>query len=193
LYVFYRKGGSIVEDITRDHKPCDPDERSRIENGGGRVYQSSNQLGGSMQGMTILGPTRVLPGKLSVSRTFGDVTAKFEKYGGNPKCVVAEPEIHKVTPDADLDFIMMGSDGIFDKLSSKQVSDAFWEEARRNIGNKSACSFEQVSDCCGKGVDRVLNFTMETESMDNISVVVLSYNNFASVLAGKPQSEASDR
>jgi len=41
----------------------------------------------------ILGPFRVLPGRLSVSRTFGDIEAKKPKYGGNPKVIVAEPEI----------------------------------------------------------------------------------------------------
>jgi len=39
---------------------------------------------------------RVLPGRLSVSRTFGDCLAKMEKYGGNSKCIVCEPEIHIV-------------------------------------------------------------------------------------------------
>lgn len=34
---------------------------------------------------------RVLPGRLSVSRTFGDVQAKLEKYGGKQGCVVAIP------------------------------------------------------------------------------------------------------
>jgi protein phosphatase 2C family protein 2/3 len=32
----------------------------------------------------IIGPLRVLPGRLSVSRTFGDVEAKHPKLGGNP-------------------------------------------------------------------------------------------------------------
>lgn len=36
---------------------------------------------------------RVIPGRLSVSRTFGDCMAKIEKYGGNPKVVVAVPEV----------------------------------------------------------------------------------------------------
>ena len=40
-----------------------------------------------------MGPLRVLPGRLSVSRTFGDAMAKLEKYGGNPNVVVAIPEI----------------------------------------------------------------------------------------------------
>lgn len=41
----------------------------------------------------VVGPLRVLPGRLSVSRTFGDAEAKLLKTGGNPKVVIAEPEI----------------------------------------------------------------------------------------------------
>jgi protein phosphatase 2C family protein 2/3 len=72
----------------------------------------------------------VLPGKLSVSRTFGDCTAKMEKYGGNPRCIVADPDIYKVRPDRETDFLLMGSDGIFDKMSSRETADAFWQEAK---------------------------------------------------------------
>jgi protein phosphatase 2C family protein 2/3 len=41
----------------------------------------------------MVGPIRVLPGRLSVSKTFGDPDAKYEFRGGNPKVVVCEPEI----------------------------------------------------------------------------------------------------
>ena len=41
----------------------------------------------------IIGPIRVLPGRLSVSRTFGDPEAKLVYRGGNPNVVKAEPEI----------------------------------------------------------------------------------------------------
>ena len=41
----------------------------------------------------IVGPIRVLPGRLSVSRTFGDPEAKLAFKGGNPNVVIAEPEI----------------------------------------------------------------------------------------------------
>jgi len=43
----------------------------------------------------------VLPGKLSVSRAFGDLEAKVKRFGGNPKVLVAEPEIKtfKVDPE----------------------------------------------------------------------------------------------
>lgn len=44
---------------------------------------------------------RVLPGRLSVSRTFGDAEAKFPEFDGNPKVIIAEPEItsFKITSD----------------------------------------------------------------------------------------------
>lgn len=40
-----------------------------------------------------MGPIRVLPGRLSVSRTFGDPEAKLAYRGGNMNVVKAEPEI----------------------------------------------------------------------------------------------------
>jgi protein phosphatase 2C family protein 2/3 len=66
----------------------------------------------------IVGPLRVLPGRLSVSRTFGDVEAKMTKYGGNPNVVIATPEIKSFRITKDHDFIVLGCDGIFDKLSN---------------------------------------------------------------------------
>jgi protein phosphatase PTC2/3 len=66
-------------------------------------------------------PVRVLPGRLSVSRTFGDCAAKIEKYGGMPGCVIAVPEICVYSVTQDSDFIMIGSDGIFDHLSNNQI------------------------------------------------------------------------
>ena len=70
----------------------------------------------------IYGPYRVFPGRLSVSRTFGDIEAKREKYGGNPKVIVATPEIKEFNLDEDkMDFLLLGCDGIFDKISNAEV------------------------------------------------------------------------
>jgi protein phosphatase 2C family protein 2/3 len=38
----------------------------------------------------------VIPGRLSVSRTFGDCQAKLERYGGNPNVIVVDPEIYNI-------------------------------------------------------------------------------------------------
>ena len=90
----------------------------------------------------ILGPFRVFPGRLSVSRTFGDIEAKKVKYGGNPKVIVADPEIKAFKVQSNYDFVLLAckkyrshltnlGDGVFDKLNNQEVVDAAWDAARR--------------------------------------------------------------
>lgn len=75
----------------------------------------------------LYGPYRVLPGRLSVSRTFGDIEAKLEKYGGKPGVVSGEPEISQFTIDESTnDCIILGCDGVFDRLTSINVVDSAW-------------------------------------------------------------------
>lgn len=70
-----------------------------------------------------------MPGRLSVSRTFGDIEAKLEKYGGREGVVIAEPEIKTFKIKPEYDYIILGSDGIFDKLSNKNINEVVWENA----------------------------------------------------------------
>lgn len=56
----------------------------------------------------IIGPIRVFPGRLSVSRTFGDTEAKVLNKGGNPKVVIPTPEICSFKINKSHDFIILG-------------------------------------------------------------------------------------
>jgi serine/threonine protein phosphatase PrpC len=40
----------------------------------------------------------------------------MECYGGNPKCIISVPEIDVIPITLETDFILLGSDGIFDYL-----------------------------------------------------------------------------
>ena len=53
-------------------------------------------------------PLRVLPGRLSVSRTIGDMHAKLHKYGGNPRVIIPEPDIKSFPINDTCDFIFLG-------------------------------------------------------------------------------------
>ena len=66
----------------------------------------------------IFGPHRVFPGRLSVSRTIGDIEAKEVKYGGNPKVVIPTPDIKTFKIRNNFDYIILACDGIFEKLSN---------------------------------------------------------------------------
>lgn len=80
----------------------------------------------------IVGPLRVLPGRLSVSRTFGDAEAKIARYGGNPNVVIATPEIKSFKITKEHDYIVLGCDGIFDKLSNTDAIKCVWNSVKDN-------------------------------------------------------------
>lgn len=76
----------------------------------------------------VYGPHRVFPGRLSVSRTIGDIEAKIEKYEGNANVVIADPDVTAFEIKDNHDFIVIGCDGVFDKLSSKDAIHIAWQK-----------------------------------------------------------------
>ena len=54
----------------------------------------------------------------------------MEKYGGNPNCIIADPDIFTVPNSDDLDYILIGSDGIFDRISTEETCNIALEEMR---------------------------------------------------------------
>ena len=68
----------------------------------------------------------MLPGRLSISRSFGDIESKDPAHGGKPGVIIAEPVIQVFDLNKDVDFFVLASDGIFDKLSNKEVVQTCW-------------------------------------------------------------------
>ena len=60
-------------------------------------------------------------------RTFGDVEAKAAHLLGNSKVVIADPDISFFKIDHKKhDFVILGCDGIFDKLDDKDCVHTVW-------------------------------------------------------------------
>ena len=103
-----------ADNITKDHKPDDPAEKSRIEEIGGRVFAVRFDDG-------IDGPARVwvsyadLPG-LAMSRSLCDTIAK--EAG-----VVSEPDLFELDLTAEDKFMIVATDGLWEFLSSQEVVD----------------------------------------------------------------------
>lgn len=145
------EGGRVVYQLSKDHKPCDPSERDRVIDAGGKVYVSSIKQTQGTSGLSLqrtdklitkndnipgstddainvienggeaFGPHRVIPGRLSVSRALGDAHAKIKQLGGNNGVVIPRPDIKKFKLLDSYDFIVMGSDGLFDKQSNSEI------------------------------------------------------------------------
>jgi len=91
-------GGKSFVQISTDHKPDTPLEQERITLHGGQVYQNFSYIPdptpeNKTGTQTLSGPFRVEPGRLSVSRTIGDIEAKDPRYGGAHGIVIPTPEI----------------------------------------------------------------------------------------------------
>ena len=93
--------------------------------------------------------------------------------------VIAVPEItHFKLHENSHDFILMGCDGIFDKLSTDDVVREVWRPLHPD-GSVPISSMGTVSDICGKSVQSVMSLSMMRESLDNLSVVMIAFKNFA--------------
>ena len=144
--------------LSRDHKPSDPDEKERIQNNGGIVESFRDDEG------NFIGPERVWledeesPG-LAMSRSFGDEIA--HKVG-----VIVSPEIfdYKLLKN-DL-FVVIASDGVWEFLSSEEV-----------VGIVK--NFYEVNDVQG-ALDTLYNeacnrWLSKEEIIDDITVIIVFF------------------
>lgn len=191
-------GGDKILMLSKDHKPEDEEETRRVEENGGQIYQNKSYVpdpspDNASGVQMIIGPHRVFPGRLSVSRTLGDIEAKDPRYGGNPNCVVATPDIKCFKIKSNYDFIILGCDGVFEKLDNKQVINSIWEASkcdyesdeviRKNIDPNLIKSNNQITihQKAGLGVDKCLHECVMAKTLDNITAVMIAFENFESI------------
>jgi protein phosphatase 2C family protein 2/3 len=159
--------------ITVDHKPDEKGESERIKRNGGQVYKTQPKL--PLPENTTLTdlklPWRVFPGRLSVSRTFGDIAAKKEEYEGRPGVVIAEPDVFEIESSDDLDFVLLACDGVFDRLENEEVIDKVWTE----IESKE---FSDIHTACEYFVHLIFRMSVQKMSYDNISIIFVAMKGF---------------
>ena len=134
---------------------------------------------------SIIGPLRVIPGKLSVSRTIGDIEAKDPKFGGNPNVIISIPEI-KYFDNADKnDFILIFCDGVYEKLKNKDINDCIWDEIKKK-------KFGDIHNMAGYCVEKLINKCIAEDSTDNLTAIMIclkNYENMKHIESCIPQTE----
>jgi len=93
--------GGVAVALTSDHRPSREDEKNRIETSGGYVDCGH-------------GIWRI-QGSLAVSRGIGDRHLK--------QWVIAEPETKILRIQPELEFLILASDGLWDKVSNQEAVD----------------------------------------------------------------------
>ena len=137
---------------------------------------------------SVVGPLRVSPGKLSVSRTIGDIEAKDRKYGGNPNVIISIPEIKYFDNTDKNDFILIFCDGVYEKLKNKDIIDCIWNEIR----NKK---FADVHNMAGYSIEKLINKCLMQDSSDNLTAIMIclkDYDKLKIIETPMPQTENID-
>ena len=186
--------GKIQCDITRDHKPNTPYEKERIMANGGQIYQTKTNIkieeNFILRTKILLGPYRVYPGRLSVSRTIGDAEGKIPIIGGNPNVIISKPDIYKYNIlENDIDYFILGCDGIFDQMSSDDVFKCVSVVIERNKelienSNNNKNKYQSlygnnvdIHTTSGDIVDLILKGSMLRQSYDNVTCLLICFKN----------------
>ena len=189
--ILSQKNGKICKQVTIDHKPNESSEKERIIKNNGKVYQTQTVLNkfnhSNNTENILLGPFRVFPGRLSVSRTIGDIEAKFENFGGNQNVIISDPDIFKYDLNQDdIDFLILGCDGIFDQLSTKDVFDCAWLVLNDNknffLNNNNN---EILHEKCGKISELIIKSAMNRKSFDNVTIVMICLKDYKNLFEEK--------
>lgn len=147
--------------LTMDHKPSWPVERHRINRLGGSIYFDGDDY-------------RIKD--LSVSRAFGDL--KAEPY------VSYIPRIRKYKLEKNDKFLVMGCDGLWDKLSNEEVVNFIINECYDNTTNIRINKEINIAKKLGE-------YALFKGSTDNVTIIIIFFdrkNSYTSVHLQKPNN-----
>ncbi|KAE8687288.1 putative protein phosphatase 2C 25 [Hibiscus syriacus] len=135
----------VAEALTSDHRPSREDERNRIETSGGYVD-------------LCRGVWRI-QGCLAVSRGIGDQHLK--------QWVISEPETKIIGIESECEFLILASDGLWDKVSNQEAVDI----ARPSC---LGISKQNALGACKKLVD----LSVSRGSSDDVSVMLVQLGTY---------------
>lgn len=141
----------VSEALTCDHRAGREDERQRIEDLGGIVDLRH-------------GVWRV-QGSLAVSRAIGDSHMK--------EWITAEPDSRKIEITSDCEFLILASDGLWDKVSNQEaveIARPFCVDRQPNLKPVGAGPI----DACKKLVE----LAVTRKSQDDVSVMIIQLRRF---------------
>ncbi|CAN1294996.1 Probable protein phosphatase 2C 30 [Linum perenne] len=107
-------------------------------------------------------------GSLAVSRAIGDIHLK--------EWVISEPEISKIELSPDCQFLIMASDGLWDKVNEQEAVDEVSRHYNyyNHFNNGGSINNIGVMESCKK----LLQLAFSRGNLDDATVMVVSLANF---------------
>ena len=151
--------GKQIASLSVDHKPMNEGEKQRILGNGGEIRPPPNYVNSVF---------RVFPGGLAISRSIGDVESKYPQFGGRTGGVISTPDIVSINYKNTFDFILLACDGIFDKLSNKDISLIVFSTLKNEVVNS-----KPYNKFLNKVTVNIMKEAIIKGSKDNLSCIFL--------------------
>lgn len=163
--------------LSIDQKPNNINEQKRIIQNGGYIYNRKITIREENRKKNVYGPLRIFPGGLTTSRSFGDFDAKVSVFGGKKNVIICDPEFSSKNTK-NLDFIVIGSDGLFESVSNEECI-KFVYAMLRDVGKSKVWKFDKTA---GEFLARrLVQFAIERGSSDNVSVVLIFFESILKI------------
>ena len=147
-------------ELSRDHKPTEPDEAKRILNRGGRIKPFIDEVTGEE-----FGPQRIwvkneeVPG-LAMTRSFGD------RVAASVGCI-SLPEIKEFDFDEGDKFLILASDGIWEFIESEECINIIGKYYNNN----------NIEECCKfLYAESKKRWLKEEEVIDDITLILVFFD-----------------
>lgn len=149
----------LVKPLSNDHNTSNAQERERVYAMGGVI--KDNRVGG------VLIPTR----------SFGDFLLKSEHEKPPWKQVIsAVPQIKLFKIDTHWDFVVVGSDGVWDAMSNQDMVTFVRQRLNTHAGQRDKLVLSQLCEqildmCCAKTVGHY-----GKNSCDNMTIIIIWFD-----------------
>lgn len=100
--------------------------------------------------------------------------------------LISTPEIKAFRIKKEHDFIVLGCDGIFDRLNNKEAINVIWKSTEDLA--RLYPSIKTVHQLSGLGVDYIIKNSLLRRSLDNVTSVLVAFRNFKHAVFGDDEA-----
>jgi serine/threonine protein phosphatase PrpC len=152
--------------MTEDHKPSSATERRRITAVGGKI-----EFCGCWR-VVADHPFKPVRAALAVSRSLGDIDFKRPNDAG----VTAEPDVKRFELDANVNFLIIASDGLWDVIRDQEAGDiARGTLTALGVLKDGKCVLtdeKSIEVACHAAAKELLDTSLNRGTSDNVTAIV---------------------
>jgi protein phosphatase PTC2/3 len=146
-----------ARDLSRDHKPDDPEEQKRIEEWGGFIRPAPEP---GLSARVYLDEEFTMIG-LAMARSIGDFAVKAVG-------VIPQPEVTQFEINPDDQFMIMASDGVWEFIESQEAVDIVQAKFKEGCNCTQACQ-ELIEQASSRWAEE------EGDYRDDITCIVVKF------------------